>query len=38
VLIPGPRAFLKRIIGKRLTGMLKAGTLNVTMYGGPPQP
>lgn len=38
VLIPGPRAFLKRIIGKRLTGMLKAGTVNVTMYGGPPQP
>lgn len=36
VLLPGPRGFLKRRIGQKLTTMVRAGRVQVSMYGEPP--
>jgi UPF0716 protein FxsA len=31
-LIPGPRAYVKRLIGGRLTALVRSGRFNVTVY------
>lgn len=36
VLLPGPRAVVKRFIGRRLQGMVRAGNIHVTTFGEPP--
>lgn len=38
MLVPGPRNAFKRIVGRRLQGMVRDGRLNVSVYSGPPQP
>jgi UPF0716 protein FxsA len=35
VLLPGPRGYVKRVIGRRMEGLVRAGSLRVTMYGEP---